>query len=120
MKNLLSVLFLFISITAFSQDPYLQNSNEAAEKQAKEITTNYVSELGLTSQQELLFQQKVEEFLIRRNKVEAEFSGKEKLNFLFQLQQEETAEMSDILTRPQLKVYKKVKPKFQPLDKVEK
>ncbi len=120
MKNLVRVLFLFISFTAFSQDPFLQNSNEMAEQEAKEITNKYIPELGLTGEQTLLFQQKVEEFLIRRNKIEAEYSGKEKLNFLFQLQLEETAEMGDILTRPQLQVYKKVKPQFQPLDKVEK
>ena len=44
----------------------------------------------------MLFPQKVEEFLRRRYKIENEISGKEKLKFLYQLQQEETTEMNDI------------------------
>lgn len=120
MKKLIGILFIFISFSAFSQDPFLQNSNSKAKEQAIEITNKYIPELGLTGKQQLLFQQKVEEFLIRRYKVEAELSGKEKLNLLYQLQQEETAEMNDILTRPQLEVYKQVKPKIQALEIVQK
>ncbi|MCG2419070.1 hypothetical protein K8089_08545 [Aequorivita sp. F47161] len=118
MKNLLGILFLFMSFSAFSQDPFLQKSNPVAEKEAIQLTQKYVPELGLTGEQQSLFQQKVEEFLIRRYKIEAELSGKEKLNLLYKLQQEETAEMNDILTRPQLEVYKKIKPKFQPIETI--
>ncbi|MGO3183109.1 MAG: hypothetical protein ACTIJ9_09785 [Aequorivita sp.] len=120
MKNLVGLLFLLISFSAFSQDPFLQKSNAKAKNQAIEITNKYIPELGLTGEQQLLFQQKVEEFLIRRYKVEAELSGKEKLNLLYQLQQEETKDMQDILTRPQLEVYKQVKPNIQPLEEVQK
>lgn len=120
MKKLVGLLIIFISFSAFSQDPYLQNSNPKAEEQAIEITNKYIPELGLTGKQQLLFQQKVEEFLLRRYKIEDEFSGREKLDLLYQLQQEETAEMKDILTRPQLEVYKNVKLKIQPLETVQK
>ncbi|WP_310991892.1 hypothetical protein [Aequorivita marina] len=120
MKNLATLILLLISFSAFSQDPFLQNSNPQAKKKAVEITNKYIPELGLTGEQQLLFQQKVEEYVLRRNKLKAEFSEKEKLNLLYQLQEEETADMQDILTRPQLEVYKQVKPKFQPLEKVEK
>jgi hypothetical protein len=89
------------------------------EKEAKVITNKYLPELGMTGQQVLLFQQKVAEFLIRKNKIETELNGKEKLNALYKLQVEETGEMNDILTQPQMEVYKKVKPKFQPLEKIE-
>ncbi|WP_157417834.1 hypothetical protein [Aequorivita capsosiphonis] len=119
MKNIFGLLLLFMSFSAFSQDPFLQESNATAKKQAIEITNRYIPELGMTGEQQLLFQQKVEEFLIRRYKIEAEFSGKEKLNLLYQLQQEETADMQDILTRPQLKIYKQVKPEIQPLEKIQ-
>lgn len=120
MKKILALLILLIGFTAFSQDPFLQKSNPTAREQAIEITNKYISELALTGEQQTLFQQKVEEFLIRRYKIEAEFSETEKLNLLYQLQQEETEEMNDILTRPQLKVYKQVKPEIQPLEKIQK
>ena len=119
MKKLVALLIVFISFSAYSQDPYLQNSNPNAEEQAEVITDEYIPELGLTGKQILLFQKKVEEFLLRRYKVEADFSGKEKLDMLYQLQQEETAEMKDILTRLQMDVYKDVKLKIQPLETVE-
>ncbi len=120
MKKLLLLLFVFTTLSGFSQDPFLQKSNPQAKEEAIKITNLYIPELSLTGKQQLLFQQKVEEFLIRRYNIEAEFEGKEKLNLLYQLQQEETDEMKDIITRPQLKVYKQVKPKIQPLEKVKK
>ncbi len=120
MKKLFPLLILFISISAFSQDPFLQKSNLEAKEEAVKITNSYIPELALTGKQQLLFQQKVEEFLIRSYKIEEEFEGKEKLNMLYQLQQQETDEMKDIITRPQWKVYKQVKPKIQPLETVKK
>lgn len=120
MKKLITILVILFTVSAFSQDPFLQKSNAEAENEAAKITDSYDLELSLTGKQELLFEQKVEEFLIRRYKIEAEMTGKEKLDFLFQLQQEETAEMNDILTRPQMEVYKQVKPNIQPLETVEK
>ena len=119
MKKLIFILSLFIGFTAFSQDPVFQKSNATAKEEAIKITNSYDLRLSLTEKQELLFQQKVEEFLIRKSKIEKEFSGKEKLDLLYQMQQEETAEMSDIITRPQMVVYKKIKPSIQPLDTVE-
>ncbi len=120
MKKLILILSIFIGFTAFSQDPVFQKSNPKAEERAIEITNSYDLQLSLTEKQELLFQQKVAEFLIRRYKIESEFSGKEKLDLLYKLQREETAEMNDILTRPQMEVYKQVKPTIQPLETVEK
>lgn len=119
MKKIFLLSFLFITISAFSQDPYLQKSNLKAEKEAKEITNKYIPELGLTAEQSLLFEQKIQEFLIRRYKIENELSGKEKLNLLYELQKTETAEINDILTRPQLEVYKQVKPMIQPLEQIQ-
>ena len=120
MKKIIFILSLFIGFTAFSQDPVFQKSNANAEEEAIKITNSYDLQLSLTEKQELLFQQKVQEFLIRKSKIEDKFSGKEKLDLLYQMQQEETTEMNDILTRPQMVVYKKVKPSIQPLETVEK
>ncbi|AFL82158.1 hypothetical protein Aeqsu_2707 [Aequorivita sublithincola DSM 14238] len=117
MKKLFTILTLFISITAFSQDPFLQKSNLEAKKEAIKLTDRYNRELALSGDQILLFQQKVEEFLIRRQEIEAAgFTGKLKLDQLYKNQQEETADMQDILTHQQLQVYKQVKPEIQPLE----
>jgi len=120
MKKLVSILILFASISVFSQDTVFQKSNSEAEKEAIELTQEYDLELSMTGKQRLLFQKKVEEFLIRSYKIEANLNGKEKLDLLYQLQQEETSEMNDILTRLQMKVYKKVRPIIQPLETVPK
>lgn len=46
--------------------------------------------LPINGEQFLLFQQKVEEFLIRRYKIENEFEELEKLNLLLAMQLEQT------------------------------
>lgn len=120
MKTITTFLLLFISLGMYAQDPMLQKNDEVLEDKADKITEMYVPELGLTSKQELLFQKKVEEFLISAEKINNQYSGKDKLDRLVVNQQQETAEMGDILTRPQLNRYKKLKTKFQPLATVEK
>lgn len=116
MKNLFIITFLLIGFNSFSQDTFFQESNPEAKKEAIKITNEYNRELALTGKQQLLFQKKVEKFLIERHKIEKEFSGKEKLNLLLKMQTEETAEMNDVLTRLQLNLYKKIKPNIQPLE----
>ena len=118
MKKLIVLFAIFSTGLLFAQDPMLQSDAKDLEPKAKAITASYNEELALTSKQYMLFEKKVEEFLIRREKIELRYNGKEKLDMLFALQQRETKEMNDILTRPQLQVYKKIKPTVQPIDKV--
>ncbi len=120
MKKLLPLLFLFINTIVFSQDPILQNSNERAEQEAIEITNLYIPKLALTGKQQLLFENKVEEFLIRRYEIDSTYEGREKLDLLYKLQEQETTEMNNIITQPQMNVYRKVKPSIQPLETVKK
>lgn len=119
MKNII-VIVLLISAQIFAQDPYLQKSDPELKAEAIKITDTYDLELAMTGKERLLFQQKVEEFLIRRKQIEKALTGKEKLNYLYDMQLEETEEMIDILTHPQLEVYKKIKPRIQPLELVNK
>lgn len=116
MKPLVIITLLFFSLQGIAQDTYFQESSKMAEEEAINITNDYNRQLALNGEQLLLFQKKVEEFLIRRYKIESDFSGKEKLDMLYAMQLEETAEMNDVLTRPQLQVYKKIKPQIQPLE----
>ncbi|MCK8481887.1 hypothetical protein [Psychroserpens algicola] len=120
MKYLITLFIIVLPIIGFAQDPMLQNDTDELEDQATQITQQYNNELALTSKQFVLFQKKVEEFLIRRETIETKYKGKEKLDLLFTMQEVETREMNDILTRPQLNLYKKIKAKIQPLSVVDK
>jgi len=120
MKYTISILAFFLSFYTQAQDPFLQKNDPAIEKQAFKITNQYNKELALDGDQFILFEKKVEEFLIRQKKIEKKFKGKEKLDLIYELRQTETAEMNDILTRPQLQVYKRIKPHIQPIEVVKK
>ncbi|MDN3723487.1 hypothetical protein QRD02_03760 [Aequorivita sp. SDUM287046] len=119
MKHLISFLLFFIALNTYSQDPYLQNSSWDVEQEAEKLTESYNEDLVLTTEQRLLFQQKVTEFLIRKHQIQASITGKEMLDELYKLKVQETAEMGDILTRPQLSLYKKIRPKIQPLETID-
>ncbi|PNQ73093.1 hypothetical protein C1T31_08875 [Hanstruepera neustonica] len=102
------------------QDPMLQKPDLALDEQAKTLTKEYDAQLGLTSDQLVPFEIKVEEFLIRKEKIENRLEGREKLEALAVLREQEYVEMQNILTQPQLNVYKRIRPSIQPLDVVEK
>ena len=116
MKYLMSIIITFCAIQiGLAQDPILQEDNETLEDIAFNITETYNKELGLTGKQVILFQKKVEEYLIREERIHQSLTGTTKLNRLHKLRELETLEMGDILTRPQLNLYKKLKPQIQPL-----
>tara|TARA_R100000935_G_scaffold8302_7_gene17381 strand:- start:8961 stop:9323 length:363 start_codon:yes stop_codon:yes gene_type:complete len=118
MKKILTLLLLVVSLSAFSQDTYLQTGSEDLQEKAKAITDKYVDVLGLRAEQELLFRKKVEEYLVREEKIKATNKGEDMLNKMVALRQNEAAEMGDILTRLQLQKYKEVRPEIQPLARV--
>lgn len=119
MKKIIYMVLFSLTTLGYSQDIYTQNNTDVFDKEAQRITNAYNKQLALDADQFLLFEQKVEEFLITRSKIESNYKGKEKLIKLFNMQQKETAEMGDILTRPQLELYKQIKSEIQPLDVVE-
>ncbi|WP_411767522.1 hypothetical protein [Winogradskyella sp. A3E31] len=119
MKQLLAIVIVFFTYTSYGQDPILQEDNDTLEEIAFDLTQAYNKELGLTGKQVTLFQKKVEEYLIREERIHQSLTGKTKLNRLHALRTLETKEMGDILTQPQLTLYKKLKPKLQPLAVVE-
>lgn len=118
MKSYIIAILLCSSIHVFSQDVFFQESTPEVKERAIKFTDEYNKELALDGDQILLFQQKVEEFLIRRDKIDKEFSGKARLYMLVKLQDQENAEMHNVLTRPQLEVYKKIHPLIQPIGRV--
>ncbi|HBY68856.1 MAG TPA: hypothetical protein DEG69_14590 [Flavobacteriaceae bacterium] len=120
MKKLIVFITLFIGFTAFSQDPFLQKDTDNYEMRADALTETYNAELALSSKQELLFKKKIEEFLPRYDAIRKNYEGRDKLNRILSLGEEESAEMRDILTQPQFDLYVKMKEKVQPIGKVEK
>lgn len=111
----ISILIL-MPIVVSGQDPYLQGDSPKAEKIASALVPKYAVELGMSADQALKFETKMVEFLIRKEKIEAlEVSHRKKLNLLTRLSRQETAEMGTLLTRPQLRKYKTLKKKYQPV-----
>ncbi|PKB00530.1 hypothetical protein B0O79_3997 [Flavobacteriaceae bacterium MAR_2009_75] len=113
-----ALLFSGVGIVANlrGQDTYFQEGNRNSEAWAKSLTQAYQPELVMSGNQTLLFQKKLQEFLTRENKIQrSEMSPEDKLHLLSQLAQQQRAEMANILTRPQLKRYIKVKQEIQPV-----
>lgn len=118
MKSILILLSLLFTYQLSGQDPLLQETDSALEGVATKITQEYDNHLALDVKQYMLFEKKVEEFLIREKIIHQNFKGKDKLDMLYKLRKAETLEMRNILTRPQFDLYKRIKQQIQPLAKV--
>ncbi|SHH59760.1 hypothetical protein [Winogradskyella jejuensis] len=116
MKKIIYTLILSLFVAqGFAQDPLLQRNNETLDEIATKITRTYDDKLSLEGEQFMLFQKKVEEFLIREEKIHNNYSGKQKLDLINELRKAETMEMRNVLTQIQFDVYKRIKPEIQPL-----
>ena len=114
-KQLLLGCFFLGSLLSQAQDPYLQSGDKTAEEIAIILTGNYQAELGMTVSQGSKFRQKVEEFQIRRQEIDRlDIPAAEKMALMKELSRQETAEMANILTKPQLRAYKRLKRTMQP------
>lgn len=121
MNTKITTLLLFLSLTlGFAQQyPPVNDGSLKVEAKADSITDAYDRELSMTAKQKALFKLKLEDYLMKRQIIESEYDGRKELEALVELQAQETLDMNDILTRIQMKVYKKVKPVIQPLKVVE-
>lgn len=99
-----------------AQDPFLQNEVRGSDERANALMQAYQAELGMTVEQALLFRNKAEEFVIRRQRLQQmDLPVEEKVGLLQQLSDQETAEMGNVLTRTQLRAYQKLKLRLQPV-----
>lgn len=117
MKNL---LFSVVLITAFTftsaQEELLTTVTPEQEKAAEELAMKFDDELSLTEMQLIKFQDKIETYTAYRDRIlNAEYSLEKKNRLLRAYYVEESREMGDILTRPQLFKYRKVRSELQPL-----
>ncbi|HCY82180.1 MAG TPA: hypothetical protein DHV22_11530 [Xanthomarina gelatinilytica] len=120
MKHIFTLILMVLTTTVFAQDPMLQKPDRSLPEEVKSLSLAYNNELALNTDQLKVFEIKLEEFLIRREKIENTLEGRDKLEALYLLQDQETEEMKDILTRNQMQVYTRVKPSIQPITTVDK
>ncbi|MHA7056975.1 hypothetical protein ACWGOQ_0007125 [Aquimarina sp. M1] len=120
MKNLVIAFALSMSAIALAQNPITQNMEDPKlEEEAKELTQKYNDQLGLTGKQILLFETKVEEYLINAKKIRnSNLQTEQKITELKLNYANESKDMGDILTKPQLDLYKKLKSTYQPIEPV--
>ena len=116
LRMILIVVTIGMTNMTMAQDGYVQNGNETAEQQALALAKAYEGELGMSAEQAVLFQKKLEEFVIRANTIKArDFTTEEKLRLLTTLSEQETVEMGTILTLPQVRRYQELKKTIQPI-----
>ncbi|UJH90319.1 hypothetical protein LZ575_15870 [Antarcticibacterium sp. 1MA-6-2] len=100
---LIFVLAFFTSTMSFSQSIIQGDPDPEIEERAAETTEMWARELGLTSKQEILMEKKIIEFTMRRKDLlNSKMNEAAKKERLIVLQEEERADMTDILTQPQI------------------
>lgn len=116
MKKLFLLLLLFTTTATLAQKYDGVESTSSQKEQAEKLTQQYNDYLSLTEDQIIIMEQKIAEFLAKRNAIITSSSSiEEKNRMILAFYKEETGEMNDILTRVQLQLYKKIKPEIQPL-----
>ena len=94
-----------------------QDMNKSqADQKAQMILNEYQADLELTIEQAPKFHQKISEYILKRSEIGSKTLAPEaRKSALKQLSDQETSEMTGILNADQLALYKKLKPKVQPL-----
>lgn len=103
---LIFAVALFSTSTSFSQSIMQGDPDPEIEERAAETTDMWARELGLTNKQEILMEKKIIEFAMRRKDLlNSKMNEAAKKERMIVLQEEERADMADILTQPQLDRY---------------
>lgn len=119
MKTLLTVTFLLMTSFGYAQYPKMEATSDRIKTKAHELTTEYNKQLVLTGEQIPLFEETVEDYLVKAETISNTLDGKAELDALLELSVKETLRMNDILTQPQYRLYKKIKLKLQPLKTID-
>ena len=100
-------LMAFFTVTeSHSQNMLQGDPDPEIEQRAAETMEMWARQLGLTGEQEILMEKKIIEFEMKRQEVlNSKMNEAAKKERLIVLQEEENADMADILTQPQLDRY---------------
>ncbi|WP_209310120.1 hypothetical protein, partial [Salinimicrobium oceani] len=102
---LISIAFLTSAIT-YSQTRTQPEASQELEEAAKEQVEYWENELSLTAKQSLLMEDKIIEFVFKKDKVvQSDLAKEETSRRLVELQELENKDMRDILTKPQFDRY---------------
>jgi|UniRef100_UPI004049D7F1 hypothetical protein len=115
MKTLITILALFTASLSYAQYPPVTPDSGTTTYQAEQLTDKYNRQLALTGIQIPLFKEVVKKYIKLANEAKDQYEGKQELDMLLELQARETLQMNDILTQPQYRLYKELKPDYQPL-----
>lgn len=116
MKILTLLLALFVTCIATAQELDATDPTPQQDQKAYKLTQVYNDELSLTGKQMRYMKDKIAKFMVKQNDIlTSDRTVADKNTLLEAFYVEETKEMADILTQPQMKVYKNVKPNIQPL-----
>ncbi len=104
--------FLLICTSAVAQ----QMDKAQADQKAQQLLNQYQADLELTIEQVTDFHHTISSYLMKRDEIENKALAPEaQKSALSALSNEETTKMSSILNPQQFKLYKKLKPKIQPM-----
>ena len=108
---------MIISSIAVAQNYVAPEPNERQMKEAKELTQKMDDELSLTEEQILRAEQVNGEFMARRDLIigRRDLPFQERNELLAAMYIEQGNELSDVLVRYQIKKFKKVRGRLQPL-----
>lgn len=103
----LIVIFTLVTITTgYAQSPIQEEPTMDMREMAREEADFWSTELGLTEKQEILMEKKFTEYAIKKEEIlQSKMQEEAKAARILELQQAETRDMKDILTRPQHELY---------------
>jgi hypothetical protein len=117
MKKILAILIMIIAGITTAQTKDADLPETTALEEAQELAFSIDKELSLTEKQLLLVEKLNKKFIDRRNLIvgDQETTLQRKNKLLQAMYVEQGNEMGDILTRPQLIRYQKIRGEIQPM-----
>ncbi|WP_124981428.1 hypothetical protein [Nonlabens xiamenensis] len=120
MKSIISYLSLIVVFLGFqnlqAQDLDLIEASKSQKDRAHLIVTKLNDQLSLTEKQYMLFHEKQTEFIAKNDAViNSDRTPDEANKLLRAFYKEQYQEMDDILTEPQMQVYREIRPVTDPL-----
>lgn len=104
--GLLILAAIFTTSTGCAQNPLQEEPTQEMREMAREESDFWSTELGLTEKQEILMEKKLTEYAIKKEQLlQSKMQEEAKAARILELQEAETRDMTDILTREQYEVY---------------
>ncbi len=104
--GLLILVAIFTTSAGCAQNPLQEEPTQEIREMAREESDFWSTELGLTEKQEILMEKKLTEYAIKKDQLlQSKMQEEAKAARILELQEAETRDMTDILTREQYEVY---------------